>query len=96
MNDRSFGTEYIDYDLSRLEHKSLYRISDTIYTRKDEIETYLCPQERDIFNVQYSICLNHRTCTFRKTSVPQFPKPTLKATKNRNMHIPEGQAYYCR
>ncbi|MDY0152272.1 MAG: IS1634 family transposase [Candidatus Cloacimonas sp.] len=75
--------ELIDCDLSRLGHNSLYRISDTIYKHKDEIETYLCQQERSIFNLQESLCLYDLTNTFLEGSGASIPKASFGRSKEK-------------
>lgn len=75
--------ELIDADLSRLGHNALYRISDTIYKHKDEIETHLCKQERSIFNLQESLCLYDLTNTFLEGQAASIPKAHFGRSKEK-------------
>lgn len=75
--------ELLEEDLSRLGHNSLYRISDTIYKHKDEIETHLCAKERSIFNLQESLCLYDLTNTFLEGSAKAIPKAKFGRSKEK-------------
>ena len=75
--------ELIEADLSRLGHNALYRISDTIYKHKDEIETHLCEQERSIFNLQESLCLYDLTNTFLEGQAAAIPKASFGRSKEK-------------
>lgn len=75
--------ELLEEDLSRLGHNSLYRISDTIYKHKDEIETHLCAKERSIFNLKESLCLYDLTNTFLEGSAKSIPKAKFGRSKEK-------------
>ncbi len=75
--------ELLEEDLSRLGHNSLYRISDTIFKHKDEIETHLCAKERSIFNLKESLCLYDLTNTFLEGSAKSIPKAKFGRSKEK-------------
>ena len=81
--DLSAIDELIDEDLSKLGHNSLYRISDTIYKHKDEIEPFLCSQERNIFNLQETLCLYDLTNTFLEGMGAGIPKAKFGRSKEK-------------
>lgn len=75
--------ELLREDLSRLGHNSLYRVSDLIYKHKDDIETFLCGEERNLFNLQESLCLYDLTNTFLEGSAKDIPKAKFGHSKEK-------------
>lgn len=75
--------ELLEEDLSKLGHNSLYRISDLIYKHKDQIESHLCAKERNIFNLQESLCLYDLTNTFLEGGAKAIPKAKYGRSKEK-------------
>ncbi|MBM3120257.1 MAG: IS1634 family transposase [Chloroflexi bacterium] len=73
----------IGCDLSNLGHNSLYRISDTIYQHKNDIEVHLCECEREVFNLQESLCIYDLTNTFFEGTAASISKARFGRSKEK-------------
>jgi len=88
LQDQSALGELLDVDFEALSHMSLYRGSDALMRKRDEIETHIFGAVKDLFSLDQTITLYDLTNTYFEGSAENNEKAQYGRSKEKRKDCP--------
>ncbi|VAW86228.1 FIG00855313: hypothetical protein [hydrothermal vent metagenome] len=88
LQDQSALGELLDVDFEALSHMSLYRGSDALMRKRDEIETHIFGAVKDLFGLDQTITLYDLTNTYFEGSAENNEKAQYGRSKEKRKDCP--------
>lgn len=88
LQEKSGLGELIDYDFQRLSLDKFYKISDTLLSKKDELEQFLHEKEKTLFNLDETVALYDLTNTYFEGGARANEKAKFGRSKEKRSDCP--------